>query len=357
MSLTNFAQIKGLKNLRGDVDLLLKSYDAAKVVTQIAKAEGEGNYNAEELLETLKTKLDAITGASGEGQSLEALKKAIDELGNKELAGMVYNPDFDPMDLSFGPQFINGKIKLKDLPNTFSNNGIDHDNILVNTVRRGGIDIDADAYQNALDALVTKLAANKELIDAVKTLVGDKSVQDQIDEAVKNVQDILALKADQADVDKTDAAAKILDTRVKALENSATAEVQDVVELGDTQTVLPMTNEADSKEVRVYVNGAVYYEGDDFTVDRGKQEVTWTLPDFELTKAIASKVTIKYFASLGLGEEPFDPSLIQVDESKIVLTREEPEKSFNVTIPADCTLEVVPSDPEAVEVTVTEVQQ
>lgn len=356
MSLTNFAQIKGMKNLRGDVDLLLKSYDAAKVVTQIAKAEGEGNYNAEELLETLKTKLDAITGTSGEGQSLETLKKAIDELGNKELAGIILNPDFDPMDASFGPEFIDGKIKLKDLPNTaFNSGGKGPGDILVNTAKRGEHDI--TAYQNALDALVAKLAANKELIDAVKTLVGDKSVQDQIDEAVKNIQDALALKADQADVEKTDTAAKILDTRVKALENSATAEVQDVVALGDTQTVLPMTNEADSKEVRVYVNGAVYYEGDDFTVDRGKQEVTWTLPDFELTKAIASKVTIKYFAPLGLGEEPFDPSLIQVDESKIVLTREEPEKSFNVTIPADCTLEVVPSDPMAVEVTVTEVQQ
>lgn len=52
MSLTNLSQIKGLKSLRGKVDLLLKSYDAAKVVTQIAKAEGEGNYNVEELLET-----------------------------------------------------------------------------------------------------------------------------------------------------------------------------------------------------------------------------------------------------------------------------------------------------------------
>jgi len=351
MSLTNLSQIKGLKNLRGDVDLLLKSYDAAKVVTQIAKAEGEGNYNVEELLEALKAKLDAITGTSGEGgeegHSLESLKKAVDELKNKELAGIIYNPEYD--NDPFGvEEFIQETVKLGDE----DQNG-NFSEILVRTANEL---VDAKAYQDALDALVAKLAANKELIEAVKALVGDKGTQAQIDEAIANVNAALEQKADQADVEKADAAAKVLDTRVKALEDGATAEVQDVIELGDAQVALPMTQEATDKEVRVYVNGAVYYENDDFTVDRKKQEVTWTLPDFELTKAIASKVTVKYFASLGLGEEPFDPSLIQIDDSKIVLTREEPEKSFNVTIPADCTLEVVPSDPDAVEVTVTEVQ-
>ncbi len=331
MSLTNLSQIKGLKNLRGDVDLLLKSYDAAKVITQIAKAEGEGNYNVEELLEALKSKLDAITGKSSEGQSLESIKKAVDNLKNHPIKAYTGDKN-EPVK----------EYKLGDLP---------EDALLKSD------ELDITAYQNALNTLVTKLAANKDIINAVKDLVGDKSAQEQIKTAVKNVEDALALKADQADVEKTDAAAKVLDTRVKTLEDGAIAEVQDVVALGDVQATLPMTQEANDKEVRIYVNGAVYYEGDDFTVDRNKQEVTWTLPDFELNKAIASKVTIKYLASIGLGEKPFDPSLIQIDESKIVLTREEPEKSFNVTIPADCTLEVVPSNPEAIEVTVNEIQQ
>ena len=330
MSLTNLSQIKGLKNLRSDVDLLLKSYDAAKVVTQIAKDEGEGNYNVEELLEILKGKLADITGEEDEGQSLDALKKAIDDLKNHPIK--VYTGDASEPVKEYA---------LSELP---------EDALLKSD------ELDITAYQEALDALVAKLAANKDLINAVKELIGDKDAQGQIEAAIKEVEDALALKAEQADLDKTDEAVKVLDTRIKELEDGITAEVQDVVALGEMQVALPMTKEASDREVRVYVNGAVYYEGDDFTVDRQKKEVNWTLPDFELTNAIADKVTVKYFAGLGLGEEPFDPSLIQVDESKIILTREEPEKSFNVTIPADCTLEVIPSDPDAVEVTVTEVQ-
>ncbi len=327
MSLTNLSQIKGLKNLRSDVDLLLKSYDAAKVVTQIAKAEGEGNYNVEELLEALKSKLDAIAGTEGEGQSLDALKKAIDGLKNKAIKAYTGNAE-EPVK----------EYKLAELP---------EDALLK------GEELDITAYQNALDALVAKLAANKELINAVKELIGDKSVQTSIEEAVAEVNAALALKGDKAVVEKADADLKILDTKIEELENSTVVEVQDVIELGEVQVDLPLSDSPKAQEVRLYVNGAVYYENDDFTVDRKAKKLTWTSADFALTSAIAAKVTAKYYVDAGLG---FDPSLIQIDDSKITLTREEPEKSFNVTIPADCTLEVVPSDPEAVEVTVTEVQ-
>lgn len=190
MSLTNLSQIKGLKSLRGEVNLLLKSYDAAKVVTQIAEAEGEGNYNVEELLEVLKSKLDAITGESGEGQSLDALKKAIDELKNKELAGIIYNKAYDDDPAHTPEEYIQGTVRLGDEDDEDGN----FNNILVRTADEL---VDAKAYQNALDALVAKLAANKELIEAVKALVGDKSAQAQIDEAIANVNAALALKADQ----------------------------------------------------------------------------------------------------------------------------------------------------------------
>jgi hypothetical protein len=327
MSLTNLSQIKGLKDLRGEVDLLLKSYDAAKVVTQIAKAEGEGNYNVDELLASLKVKLDAITGEAGEAQSLEALKTAIDGLKNKTIKAYTGNAE-EPVK----------EYKLSELP---------EDALLKSE------ELDITAYQNALDALVAKLAANKELINAVKELIGDKSVQASIEEAVAEVNAALALKGDKAVVEKADADLKILDTKIEDLENSTVVEVQDVIKLGEVQVDLPLSAEADTQEVRLYVNGAVYYENDDFTVDRKGKKLTWTLADFNLTSAIAAKVTAKYYTAADLGG--FDPTLIQIDDSKIVLTREEPEKSFNVTIPADCTLEVVPSDPEAVEITVTEV--
>ena len=95
MSLTNLAQIKGGLQLQADVQALLKSYDAAKVLTQIAKAVGEGeeaaNYNAEELLAELKAKVDAIAGegTEGEGVSLASLAAAIDALKDKKLKDMV----------------------------------------------------------------------------------------------------------------------------------------------------------------------------------------------------------------------------------------------------------------------------
>jgi len=98
MSLTNLAQIKGGLQLQADVQALLKSYDAAKVLTKVAKAVGEGeeaaNYNAEELLAELKAKVDAIagesTGESGEEvTSLASLAAAIEALKDKKLKDMV----------------------------------------------------------------------------------------------------------------------------------------------------------------------------------------------------------------------------------------------------------------------------
>ena len=332
MSLANISQIKELKGLRSDVDLLLQSYEAAKVVTKIAKGENE-NYSVEELLAQLKQQLDSITG--GEGQSLEALSSAINDLKNKPIKAFTGSAE-EPVK----------EYKLSELP---------EDALLKSE------ELDITAYQDALDALVAKLAANKELIEAVKTLVGDTNVQAQIDAAIENVETALALKADKSEVEAVDAAAKVLATKVTELENNNVAMVLDIVALGAEQTVVPMSKEATDKLVRLYVNGAVYSEGEDFTVDRTAKTVNWTLEDFALNNDVAAKVAVKYFAVIAGAEpepepEPFDPSLIQVDESKIVLTREQPEKSFNVTIPADCTLEVVPSDPEAVEVTVTEVQ-
>ena len=95
MSLTNLAQIKGGLQLKADVAALQKSYDAAKVLTQIAKqvAEGEAaaNYNVEELLAELKGKIDAISGngAEGDATSLASLQAAIDALKDKKLKDMV----------------------------------------------------------------------------------------------------------------------------------------------------------------------------------------------------------------------------------------------------------------------------
>lgn len=98
MSLMNFTQIKGGKQLQANVAALLQSYDAAKVLTTIVKtpASADGsvnavNYNVDELLKALKTSLTEITGTSaGEGvTNLQTLKDSLDALGGKKIKDIV----------------------------------------------------------------------------------------------------------------------------------------------------------------------------------------------------------------------------------------------------------------------------
>ena len=92
MALTNLAQIKGGLQLQSDVDALKLSYEAAKVLTTIAKEVAAGdppaNYNADELLAELKTRLDAIAGGTS-GLSLATLQTAIDGLKDKVIKDVV----------------------------------------------------------------------------------------------------------------------------------------------------------------------------------------------------------------------------------------------------------------------------
>lgn len=90
MALTNLSQIKGGSQLRLDVDGLLKSYDAAKVLTSVSKGEGKGVYNADELLAKLKADLAAVTGdGTGTGETLPEIKAAIDNINSKKIQDIV----------------------------------------------------------------------------------------------------------------------------------------------------------------------------------------------------------------------------------------------------------------------------
>lgn len=84
-SLTNLAQIKGGLALQNRVTALETSYQAAKVLTTIAKdGENAGNYNVDELLADLKTGLADLAGdGSGEGLSLASLNTALNNLKNQ----------------------------------------------------------------------------------------------------------------------------------------------------------------------------------------------------------------------------------------------------------------------------------
>ena len=91
MSLTNLSQIKGGQLLRNDVNVLMTSYDAAKVLTNIktgTQKDGKDEiYDVNTLLTNLKSGLETIS--SGSGTSLTTLQTAIDNIKSKSIKDIV----------------------------------------------------------------------------------------------------------------------------------------------------------------------------------------------------------------------------------------------------------------------------
>ena len=364
MSLTNLAQIKGGLQLQADVQALLKSYDAAKVLTQIAKAVGEGeeaaNYNVEELLAELKAKVDAIAGegAEGDGVSLASLAAAIEALKDKKLKDMVrvefgiasgvaaLPADFDTL--------VPAADKTKALPvYTAANEVVFNENgeqltIVPETGVLNGVPsvIDAEAsaaaedgklvykamgdfqakifpvgewtlaelpadalldnnemqlvaYKTALDKLVVDLTRDENLINQVKELVGEKAVQEQLEEALKAINEAIALKADQTALDEVDAAVKDIDERVKAIEGTQETYVSEKIAVTAPVAEFALANKPNDKLVEMVINHLVYREGEDFTVDRDAQKVAWTFgaaaDGFDIDAELTDAVRINYF--------------------------------------------------------------
>lgn len=73
MSLILFEQIKNGKQLVNDLNAIKQSYQAVKVLTDISK--GEGNYNVNELLTVLKTKVDSLGDTEG-GTIVDLINKS-----------------------------------------------------------------------------------------------------------------------------------------------------------------------------------------------------------------------------------------------------------------------------------------
>jgi len=339
MSLTNLAQIKGGLKLQQDVAALLKSYDAAKVLTQIAKkvAEGEeaANYNVEELLAELKAKVDSISGA-GEAVSLDDLNAAIKALADKKIKDMVrvelpiasgvatVPADFDTL--------VPACDKTKVLPVysadnevVFNENG-EQLTINLSTGALNGVpsEVDAEAsaadadgktiykakadftgkifpagewkladlptealldnnemqlvaYKTALDKLVVDLTRDEDLINQVKELVGEKAVKDQLDAALEAVNEAIAGKAEKAALDEVDETVKAIDERVKAIEDVQEEMVSDKVTVSGPVTEFALSKKPNAKLVEMVINHLVYREGEDFTVDREAQKAVWTL--------------------------------------------------------------------------------
>lgn len=363
MSLTNLSQIKGGLQLQTDVQALLKSYDAAKVLTKVAKVVGEGeeaaNYNVEELLAELKSKIDAISGnGEGDGTSLASLQAAIDALKDKKLKDMVrveipvvsgvatLPENFDtlvpvcnktkalPVYTADNEVVFNEKGKqLTIVPETGAFNGVpsvidaeasakaeDGQPVYkamgdftakifpVGEWKLSELPTDAlldnnemqlVAYKTALDKLVIDLTKDESLINSVKSLVGEKAVKDQLDEALKAVNDAVALKADKTALDAVDEAVKGIDTRVKAVEDVQETYASEKIAVSAPVTEFALANKPNKKLVEMVINHLVYREGEDFTVDRDTQKVTWTATaangGFDIDAELADAVRFNYF--------------------------------------------------------------
>lgn len=268
MSLMKLAQITGGTLLRSDVDALQKSYEAAKVLTDIAKkGENAGSYNVNELLKELKENIAAITGEDSQDvTSLKSLKAAVDAINDRKVSDYVrldLPVSNNVLDISTVAAKVPGLDTAKALPVYSTDGKILYDengNQLTVNMTSGALSgtpsiidevetakktdgtrvykafsattlriypqgtwtfssVPADAaldndemklvtYQKALDDIVIELAKDKDLIASVKALIGEKTVSDQLT------------------TQKTDLETKISDAKTEAANNLASAKTE-----------------------------------------------------------------------------------------------------------------------------------
>ena len=299
MALTNLSQIKGGKQLRTDIDALIESYSAAKVLTDIAKSgEGAGNYNVNELLTEIKNQIASImgTGESGDGKtSLSTLDTALKGLQDKKVKDVVrmelpvadgkatipadlttqvpgidttaalpaytvdnevlLNENGKPLTVNMATGAFNGKPSVvNETESAKKTDGSlvykDAENLTAIKVFPAGEwalkDLPADAlldnnemqlvaYKDALNKVVVELAKDKDLIEAVKKQIGTQAVADQL-KAKADVTDVYSVADDGT---KTALYRKVAD-KVKL--DDLDKDLQDVIKTAATPDVFDPTN-------------------------------------------------------------------------------------------------------------------
>lgn len=287
MSLMKLAQITGGTLLRSDVDALQKSYEAAKVLTDIAKTgENAGSYNVNELLKELKKNIAAITGEDSDVTSLKSLKAAVDAINDHKVSDYVrldLAVSNNVLDISTVAEKVPGLDTTKALPVYSTDGKILYDengNQLTVNMTSGALsgtpsiidevetakktdgtrvykafsattlriypqgtwtfsNVPADAaldndemklvtYQKALDDIVIELAKDKTLIASVQALIGEKTVSDQLatqkTALETKISDAATTAANNLAAAKTELEGKITDAGTTAQTNLETAE-------------------------------------------------------------------------------------------------------------------------------------
>lgn len=289
MSLMKLAQITGGTLLRSDVDALQKSYEAAKVLTDIAKTgENAGSYNVNELLKELKKNIAAITGEDSDVTSLKSLKAAVDAINGHKVSDYVrldLAVSNNVLDISTVTEKVPGLDTTKALPVYSTDGKILYDengNQLTVNMTSGALsgtpsiidevetakktdgtrvykafsattlriypqgtwtfsNVPADAaldndemklvtYQKALDDIVIELAKDKTLIASVRALIGEKAVSDQLETQKKaletKISDTATTAANDLASAKAELEGKITEAGTTAQTNLDTAKTE-----------------------------------------------------------------------------------------------------------------------------------
>ena len=360
MRLINLNQISGGVQLQKDVEALLKSYDAAKVLTKIAKTVGEGedpaNYNAEELLSELKSKMDEIAGDGA--LSLKSLNDAITGLKDKKIKDMVrvtfstdsegtvtlddgdladlvpgynenahvpvysldndilYNGEGDQLTLSLKDLTLNGIPHVIDATATAA----DEDGNKVykpytTDVFNGKVfpvgewtleefptdalldnaELQLVAYKTALDKIVVELAKDKDLIAKIQEQIGEEAIKDVLDDTIKDLNDKIDLKEDKTVV-------KELSDRVDALEAGLEEEIHDRVQILSKVDSIDLSRIPNTKPVSIEINHLTYLENDGtFNVNREDKKITWLFNEanegFDIDETLTDFVFVNYYSN------------------------------------------------------------
>ena len=368
MKLISFSQINGGIQLQEDVKSLLKSYDAAKVLTKIAKTVGEGedpaNYNAEELLSELKSKMDEIAGDGA--LSLKSLDNAITALKDKKIKDMVrvtfstdsegvvtldggdltdlvpgynenahvpvysldneilYNEEGEQLTLSLKDLTLNGTPHIIDATATAANEEGNKVYKPYTTDTFSGkvfpvgewtleefptdalldnAELQLVAYKTALDKIVVELAKDKSLLDRIQEQIGEEAIKDVLNDTIRDLNEKIALKEDKTVV-------KELSDRVDALEAGLEEEIHDKIQILAKLSSFSISRVPNTKPVSIEINHLTYLENDGtFNVNREDKKITWLFDEanggFDIDETLTNFVFVNYYSDKVV--EPEEP--------------------------------------------------
>lgn len=361
-------QIKGAVEMRQQLDALIKSYEATKVITNIPVKAQDGSsdtgktYDANTLLawlvdnqadlrkiqsdsatlvdnrlkrfenklvkDTVRVPLNAVWSSDHFVVTLPgSFETLVPNVGNEAVAA--YNLDNTPVLDEHGNQitFDLKKLQFSGVPSVvdpvasartsdgskvmkartesfdfkvfpvgeFKLSELPEDYLVDNT------ELQAIAYQQAIDKLVIQLAKDSDLITAIKEMIGTEAVKTQIEKEDKAIRDLIT-----ASITAQNEARENLKDNINSrllYQGDIYVPKTQVFTLTDSAVTSFVLNEAPNDgKISLNINGIVYdEEAEAFTVDRSTKTITWTATaangGFDLTNKITAKIIAHYYTT------------------------------------------------------------